>query len=133
MASTVQSRKSKGRRLQQLVVSEILKIFPLLTERDVKSQPMGVTGSDVVLSEAAATAFPYSVECKNTEKLNIWSALEQSESENRTLTPVVIFKRNRSKVYITMELDKFMKLLKDKLTSENCLQEMIEDAAGPSL
>jgi len=94
---------------------------------------MGVTGSDIVLSEAAAKAFPYSVECKNQEKLNIWSALDQSAQENRGELSLVIFKRNRSKVYVALELDDFMNILQEKKEAEEDLQEMIDDAAGADL
>jgi len=75
---------------------------------------MGCSGDDVVLSEKAAELFPYSVECKNQEKLNIWAALEQATQENRTLSSLVIFKRNRSKVYVALELDDFIKILEQK-------------------
>lgn len=100
-------------------MSKILKLFPNLTDRDVRSQSMGVPGDDVVLSEKAAKLFPYSVECKNTEKLNIWKALEQSESNNRKLTPLLIFKRNRSKVYVTLELDDFMSMIEKLKDNQN--------------
>ncbi len=74
---------------------------------------MGVSGEDVQLSEAAVKKFPFSVEAKNTEKLNIWAALEQSETDNRDLTPLVVFKRNRSEVFCAMKFDDLLKLLKD--------------------
>lgn len=105
------SKKNKGRRLQQEVVTKLLNKYKDLTERDIKSQPMGVSGEDIVLSEQASKKFPYSIECKNTERLKIWEALKQSEGNNRELTPALIFKRNRSKIYITLEFDEFLKLL----------------------
>jgi len=111
MATTTQSRKSKGRRLQQFVRDTILELFPVLTERDVSSTPMGVSGEDVQLSELASNLFPYSVECKNQEKLNIWKALEEAEGNNRELTPILVFKRNRSKVYCCIGFDDFIKLI----------------------
>lgn len=108
------SAKAKGRRLQQYIVDKIRELFPSLTERDVSSTPMGVTGDDVQLSEAAVKKFPFSIEAKNQEKLNIWAALEQSDSDNRDLTPLVVFKRNRSDVYCAMKFDDLLKILKDK-------------------
>jgi hypothetical protein len=111
MATTTQSRKQKGRRLQQYIVDKIRELHPSLTERDCSSTPMGVSGDDVQLSEAAAKLFPFSVEAKNTEKLNIWAALEQSESGNRDLTPLVVFKRNRSDVYCAMKFDDLLRIL----------------------
>lgn len=106
------SAKSKGRRLQQFVVSAILKCFPELTERDVQSTPMGSNGEDIRLSEAAAKLFPFSPEAKNQERLAIWEALEQAESNANGLTPIVVFKRNRSKTYVALEFDRFMEIIK---------------------
>jgi len=113
MANTVQARKQKGRRLQQYVAKEILKLFPELTERDVRSTPMGVTGEDVQLSEKASALFPYSVECKNKESLSIWAELKQCEQDSRDLTPLLVFHRNNSKTYCSMEFEYFMKLLEE--------------------
>ncbi len=73
---------------------------------------MGMSGEDIVLSPAARKLIPYSFECKNQEKLSIWSSLEQAESNSGDYPPVLIFKRNRSKTYVTIELDEFLKLIK---------------------
>lgn len=107
------SAKAKARVLQQYVVKKILEKFPSLTERDVKSVPMGVTGADVMLSEAASKLFNFSVECKAQESLSIWKSLEQAESENRDkdLIPLLVFKRNFSKVYCALEFDKLMEII----------------------
>jgi len=105
------SAKAKGRKLQQEVVKKILDNYEQLTERDVRSAPMGTIGEDIVLSDKASKVFPYSVECKNTEKINIWSAIKQSECENRKLTPLLIFRRNFSDTYCTLKLDDFIKII----------------------
>jgi len=57
--------------------------------------------------------FPFSVECKNQEKLNIWSSLEQAEINSGKHAPLVIFKRNRSKTYAVLEFDKLLELLNE--------------------
>jgi hypothetical protein len=75
---------------------------------------MGMSGEDIVLSPAARRLIPYSFECKNQEKLNIWSSLEQAESNSGDYPPVLIFKRNRSKTYVTVELEEFIKLIDDR-------------------
>lgn len=111
MAISVAARKAKGRKLQKIVVDAILNIFPGLTKRDVKSTSMGKSGEDVELSEAASKLFPFSVEAKWHENLNIWSALEQAESQNRELIPLAVFKRNGSKVFCALEFETFMKIL----------------------
>ena len=114
MAKTVQSRKEKGRRLQKEVVKRILKTFPELTERDVVSTSIGVPGKDVMLSEAAIKKFPFAVECKNQEKIAIWSALKQAERDNRDsdLFTALIFKRNKSDVYCVLKFDDLLRILK---------------------
>ena len=91
------SAKNKGKRLQNDVRDLILEKFDTLEPDDVRSITMGDSGEDILLSPAARKLFPFSVECKNQEKLNIWSSLEQAEGNSKESTPVLVFKRNRSK------------------------------------
>ena len=86
----------------------------ILETNDIESQVMGMSGEDIVLSPAAKRAIPYSFECKNQERLNLWSSLEQSESNSQDRKPVLVFKRNRSKVYVALEFDHFIELIKEK-------------------
>ena len=79
---------------------------------------MGMSGEDIVLSPAAKKVIPYSFECKNQERLNLWSSLEQAENNSQDRQPVLVFKRNRSKVYVAIEFDHFMELIDEK-TKEN--------------
>ena len=89
-----QSAKAKGRRLQQKVVADILEAFPSLTEDDVRSTSMGAGGEDVLLSPAAQKLFPYSVEAKNQERVNVWSAIAQARANCHARTPLVVVKKN---------------------------------------
>ena len=94
------SAKNKGKRLQNNVRDILLETFKnQLEEDDVKSTTMGESGEDIQLSPAARKLIPYAFECKNQEKLNIWGALEQAESNGEKGTPVLEFTRNRSKTY----------------------------------
>ena len=105
------SCKSKGRRLQQDVARGILAAFPHLQADDVRSTSMGAGGEDVQLSAAARQCMPYSIECKNTERLTIWSAIEQCEANAPAgTTPLVVFKRNRSKTYAVLPWEHLMAL-----------------------
>ena len=90
------SCKSKGRRLQQWTVDQLLETFHKLTNDDVRSTSMGASGSDVQLSQAAKELIPFEFECKNTERFQIWSAFEQAESNCGSREPCVIVKRNGS-------------------------------------
>lgn len=53
------------------------------------------------------------IEVKFTEHLNIWNALAQSERDaGADEMPIVIFKRNRSKVYVAMSFEDYIALYK---------------------
>jgi hypothetical protein len=97
------SAKNKGKRLQNDVRDLILETFKELEPDDVRSTTMG-----------DSKLFPFSVECKNQEKLNIWSSLQQAEDNAGEHIPLVVFKRNRSKTYVAFELDKLMEILNEK-------------------
>ena len=105
------SAKNKGKRLQNKVRDLILEKFNTLEVDDVRSITMGDSGEDILLSPAARKVFPFSVECKNQEKLNIWEALDQAEGNSGKHTPLVIFKRNRSKTYAVLEFEELLQLL----------------------
>ena len=106
------SVKAKGRNLQNFVRDKLRQIFSMLHPDDVKSQTMGMGGEDIVLSPAARKFIPYSFECKNKERLDLWKSLEQTESNANDNEPILIFKRNRSKVYVTMQFDHFIELIR---------------------
>ena len=97
------SSKAKGRKLQNLVRDKIREEFianwtkmPKLEDDDIKSQTMGMTGEDIVLSPRARKLIPYSFECKNVERLQFWSTVEQAESNIKDNTfAAIVVKKNR--------------------------------------
>lgn len=106
------SAKAKGRRLQQWVRARILATFLDLQPDDVRSTSMGASGEDLLLSPAARARFPYAVECKNTERLNVWNAIAQAEANAAEgSTPLVVFTRNRAKTYAVLEFDHLLEVL----------------------
>ena len=86
-------------------------MFPSLHEDDIKSQTMGMPGEDIVLSPAARKLIPYSFECKNKERLDLWKSLEQAEDNCQGRAPILIIKRNRSGVYAVVQLNTFFDLI----------------------
>ena len=104
--------KSKGRRLQNQVKELLLEAFTELEPDDIRTAIMGETGEDIKLSPAARREIPFSFECKNQEKINIWESLNQAEENSGDYPPVLIFKRNRSKTYAVLELEDFIDLIK---------------------
>ena len=107
-----QSAKAKGRRLQQHVVEQLLRTFPELAPDDVRSTSMGCAGEDVVLSPRARQLLPYAFECKNQERLNLWSSIEQCESNAGRFEPVLVFKRNREQPRVVLGLSHFLALIR---------------------
>ena len=83
-----QSAKAKGRNLQKWVVNKLIEEFDIHPE-DIKSCSMGAGGEDVVMARAAREKFPFSVECKNVEKLNVWDAYEQAKANSSGYEPIV--------------------------------------------
>jgi hypothetical protein len=112
------SAKAKGRRLQQELVTAILVKFPNLAPEDVTSAIMGDSGMDVKLSCEARKSVPYAFECKNVEKINIWSAIDQAKihAEKEKLHPAVVFKKNRSGTHVCISLENFLNLLANRVT-----------------
>ena len=107
------SKKAKGRKLQDSVRDKLLSCFTFLEQDDIKSAIMGESGEDIKLSPAARKVIPYSFECKNQERLNIWESLKQAEDNSGKFEPVLIFKRNRTKTYAAIDIELFLKLIGD--------------------
>ena len=122
-----QSCKSKGRRLQKEIVSKILQHFPDLTDDDVRSCSMGSNGEDVQLSPKAREKVPFSIEAKNTERLNLWGSLEQAHANARACHPMLVFRKNKSKTYAVVELDVLLRLLVQQHSDSELPCETIED------
>lgn len=112
------SAKNKGRRLQQYVRDRLLALAPWLQADDVRSTSMGASGEDLLLSPKARETYPIAIECKNVEKINIWQAIDQAQENANGHYPVVIFKRNHSKVYAAVDLDLLLTLLTKEKTDE---------------
>ena len=111
-----QSAKAKGRRLQQQfrdLLIEKLDIHP----EDIESRSMGAGGEDLVMARAAREKFPFSIECKNVEKLNVWEAYNQAK-ENSTpnrlsgneYEPLVVMKKNNHKALVVLDAEKFVEI-----------------------
>jgi len=108
-----QSAKAKGRRLQQWIrdlLIEKLEIHP----EDIESRSMGAGGEDLIMARAARESFPYSIECKNQEKINIWEAYKQAEDNSKDYEPVVVLKRNNQKPLILVDAEYFVNIHNNK-------------------
>ena len=104
------SAKIKGKRLQNILRDKLIKLYPDLKD-DIGSQIMGMTGEDIVLTPHARKKLPFSFECKNVEKLNVWKSFKQCETNAGKSTPVLVIKRNRETPKVVMNLEEWLKLL----------------------
>ena len=105
-----QSGKAKGRRLQQWVMNQILDRFTGLADDDVTSRSMGCGGEDVLLSPKARAKFPFSIEAKNTERLNLYKAYNQCIDNSKELhEPLLIIKKNHHKPLAVVDAEYFIR------------------------
>ena len=106
-----QSAKAKGRNLQKWVVAQLVEHLGANPE-DIESRPMGSQGEDVIMGKQTRQIFPYSIECKNQEKLNVWDAYDQATENCKGYEPIVVMKKNRRKPLIVIDAEEFLKLHK---------------------
>ena len=103
------SAKNKGRKFQQWVRDTLITMLQL-SDQDVRSTSMGAAGEDVTLSQYARGKFPFSIECKNTERLNVWNAYKQAGENSMGHEPVVFIKRNHHKPLVVVDAEFFVGL-----------------------
>ena len=108
-----QSRKAKGRRLQQQFMQLLIEKLDIDSE-DIESRSMGAGGEDLIMSKAARHKFPFSVECKNQERLNIWAAWEQAQKNKGIYEPLVVIKKNGTAPLVLLDAEVFLDLVKDE-------------------
>ena len=72
------SAKAKGRALQDWTRKRLMGGAFDIHEDDIKTAVMGESGEDIK-DGSCREKFPFSVECKNVEKLNVWEAYEQAK------------------------------------------------------
>jgi hypothetical protein len=63
------------------------------------------------MARAAREKFPFSIECKNVEKLNVWEAYEQAKANCGTYEPIVVMKKNHKKPLVVIDAENFIKLI----------------------
>lgn len=108
---TPRSAKAKGATLQRWIVDRLTKVLGL-DPADLESRPMGSNGEDVILGVQSRRVFPYSLEAKNQERVNVWSAYEQAKSNAKHHEPLVIIKRNRKSPLAVVDAEHFFELVR---------------------
>ena len=108
-----QSAKAKGRKLQQWFTRLLVDALDM-DEEDMESRPMGSQGEDIIMGKLSRNKFPYSIECKNQEAVNVWKAYAQAQENCKSYEPLVVIKRNRSKPLVLVDAEHFVSLFEEK-------------------
>ena len=106
------SAKAKGRRLQQKFMQLLIEKLDIDPE-DIESRSMGAAGEDLIMSKAARNKFPFSIECKNQERMNIWSAWEQANGNKGIYQPLVVIKKNGVPPLVVLDAENFLEYVKE--------------------
>ena len=103
------------------------KIAEILAESKAKQQvdeakyEPAAPDPEAIAKRKAREAAQARIEAKRQEKLNIWSAIKQAETNCRDgITPLVVFKRNHSESYVIVPGDHFFKLI-SKFTEKDSI------------
>jgi len=105
-----QSAKAKGRKLQQWMRDKLIEELDIHPE-DIESRSMGAGGEDLIMARAARQNFPFSIECKNVEKLNVWDSYEQASANSGKHEPLLVMKKNGKKPLVVLDAESFIKLI----------------------
>ena len=104
------SAKAKGRALQDWIRLKLIEEYDMF-EEDIKTAVMGESGEDIKMARAAREKFPFSIEAKNVEKLNVWQAYDQAKENAGKYEPIVVMKKNRKKPLVVIDAEAFIKLM----------------------
>jgi len=122
MATTVASRKAKGRNLQYWTAKRICKLFDIEFDSQddlcpIKSRPLGVNGVDVFITDRRMSElFPFDIECKNTEKVSLYEYIKQASANTLTERDwLVIHKKNHSKPIAIVDAEVFFSLVEENI------------------
>jgi hypothetical protein len=98
----VSSAKAKGRRLQQWILQKICGLFNYVLPddkdlRQIDSRPMGQNGTDLIIGAGFRDKFPFAVECKNQEKIQLSDFVKQAYNNiSETLPYPLLVIKNKS-------------------------------------
>jgi hypothetical protein len=131
------SAKAKGRNLQKWVCEKLATLIGINYDQSddqcmIHSREMGQRNVDIVLRDRAADLLPYSIECKNTEKLNVNETIEQAKSNQKDGTDwLIVYKRNGMKQPVVIIdwclFEKFVRLFvseKEKALMKNSVKAL---------
>ena len=120
-----QSAKAKGRRLQQWFRDLLIDKLRIHKE-DIESRSMGAGGEDLIMARAARQKFPYSIECKNQEKINIWESYKHADENSKDYEPVGVIKRNKHKPLVLVDAEYYVEI-NNRVSKEYTIDELLTE------
>lgn len=102
------SAKNKGRQGQNEVRDLLIKTLGLNPD-NIKTAIMGEQGADLKLFGDEKQLFPFDIEVKRLEAINIYAALEQADHHGDQ-EPIVFHRKNRTEWQITMNAEAFLNI-----------------------
>jgi len=109
------SRKAKGRYLQNIVKERIIKLYPVLGKDDIRTSLMSETGADIKLtSHTSRKLFPYSIECKNRQDFKTLYNYFNQARRHVALEPLLVVKMNRERPLAVIDMEHLFQLIENK-------------------
>ena len=115
---SIASRKNKGRILQKWVAQKISDITGIKCGKDelIESREMGQKGTDIKLIGKAKSLFKFAVECKRTEKLDLYGSIKQAKANQKDDTDwLLIHRRSGDEAIAIIKADTFFKLVENTI------------------
>lgn len=106
--------KAKGMNFQRDIAMLISEITGIPFEKDglIESRTSGCNGTDICLRGEAKKLFPFSVECKAVENLNLVEAINQAKDNKQEGTDWLLVHRRKAleNDVVIMDIDAFVAL-----------------------
>lgn len=116
---TIASAKQKGMNLQHWVAEKIAFIFNVTFKQSddqslVAARPGGQHGVDIILRGDLYKKFPFDIECKSSENLNIVNTIEQAKANTKPGRDFLIVHKKKAlnQPIVIMEWDAFERLIR---------------------
>lgn len=135
MSIKISSRKAKGRNLQKWVCNKIANIFGIDYRQEdddcpLHSREMGQSGVDIILRGELNKLFPYSIECKSSEKLSLKKTIKQVKLNQKKDTDWLIVYKHKGikKPIVIMDWEAFEYLIKTiRILSTYCKDTLTDE------
>lgn len=83
-----------------------------LKKGDIESRSMGAPGEDLMLSPKAKTIFPFCIECKNCESLNVRKVFDEHFEKHKQKDEIklLVHSKNHSEPLVTLRWKDFIEV-----------------------